>query len=57
MPRLIGKQSNSGWYVGSAFILAIAIVVACEYTGLINIIPGFGREYQTRGKPHMEFRG
>jgi hypothetical protein len=56
VPRLIGKQSNSGWYVGSILILAIAIAGVFEYTGFINVIPGFGREYRMGEHSPMDFR-
>ena len=56
MPRLIGKQSNSGWYVGSLLILAIAIAGIFEYTGFINVIPGLGREDRLGQQPLTEFR-
>ncbi|HEY9828587.1 MAG TPA: hypothetical protein V6D19_24390 [Stenomitos sp.] len=46
MPRLIGKQSNSGLY-GSVLltvIVAVAAAVGLEYLGYINVVTGFGRE-------------
>lgn len=45
MPRLIGKQSTSGWSVSLVLILAIAAAGSLEYLGFINVIPGFGREH------------
>ncbi|MEA5509396.1 hypothetical protein VB715_06425 [Crocosphaera sp. UHCC 0190] len=44
MPRLVGKQSNSSWYAGLFLIFAIAVAVSLEYFGVINMIPGFGRD-------------
>jgi hypothetical protein len=52
MPRLVGKQSSGGWYAGLFVVAAIASVVAIEYLGFINEIPGFGKDrkvtYQSR---------
>ena len=44
MPRLVGKQSNRGLYVGLVLLAAVAGFVGLEYTGVINVIPGFGKE-------------
>jgi hypothetical protein len=44
MPRLVGKQSNKGLYVGLVLLAAIAGVIGMEYTGVINVVPGFGKE-------------
>lgn len=44
MPRFIGQRSNTG----SSFTLLIIFVaiagVLLEYVGVIDIVPGFGRE-------------
>lgn len=47
MPRLIGKQSNNSWYVTLVLMLAIAAAGSLEYLGVINVIPGFGRDTWT----------
>jgi hypothetical protein len=44
MPRLVGKQSSKDGYVAITVIAIAAIVVAFEYSGLINYVPGFGRD-------------
>jgi hypothetical protein len=46
MPRLAGRQSNTGSYVTFAFLLGLVIGagVISEYLGLINLIPTFGQE-------------
>jgi hypothetical protein len=44
MPRLVGKQSNQGLYVGLILLAAIASFIGLEYAGVINVIPGFGKE-------------
>jgi hypothetical protein len=44
MPRLVGKQSSNSGYVAGALIAIAAIVMAFEYSGLINFVPKFGRE-------------
>ncbi|NJP08863.1 MAG: hypothetical protein HC866_04765 [Leptolyngbyaceae cyanobacterium RU_5_1] len=43
MPRLIGKQSNSGQYVGALLIVAIATAGCVEYFGVIDFVPNFGK--------------
>lgn len=44
MPRLIGKQSHTGENVAALIVLAAVVGVVLEYIGVINIIPGFGRD-------------
>lgn len=44
MPRLVGKQSNSGLYLGTFLGLAIATAGLAEYLGVVNVVPGFGRD-------------
>ena len=47
MPRLVGKQSNDGLIVSLLMIAAIAIATGLEYTGIINVVPGFGKDNPT----------
>lgn len=47
MPRLVGKQSNEGILVSLLMIAAIAIATGLEYTGIINVVPGFGQDNPT----------
>jgi hypothetical protein len=56
MPRLIGKQSNSGWYAGLFLILAIAAAASLEYFGFINMIPGFGQEQKIGEQSSLQIR-
>jgi hypothetical protein len=44
MPRLLGKSSKVPGYFGIALLAAIAGSIALEYSGTINVIPGFGKE-------------
>lgn len=44
MPRLVGKKSNSGLYVGLVLVIAAIGAVALEYFGVVNYVPNFGRE-------------
>ena len=44
MPRLVGKQSHTGENVAALLVLAAVVGVALEYAGVINVIPGFGRD-------------
>jgi len=52
MPRLVGKQSNRGLYVGLVCFAAIAVAgtVAMEYFGVVNTVPGFGKDRQPLGQ-------
>jgi hypothetical protein len=45
MPRLVGKQSNGGTSVFLLLLIAIGITSALEYEGIINVVPGFGRDF------------
>jgi hypothetical protein len=55
MPRLVGKQSNSGLYVGLVCFAAIAVAgtVAMEYFGVINTVPGFGKDQKLMGQVQL----
>jgi hypothetical protein len=55
MPRLVGKQSNSGLYVGLVCFAAIAVAgtVAMEYFGIINTVPGFGKNQNLMGQVQL----
>ena len=48
MPRLVGKTSKTPLYVGIALISAIAVAGVLEYSGTIDLIPGFGRSMRVR---------
>jgi hypothetical protein len=52
MPRLVGKQSNAGLYAGLISLTAIVVAgaVAMEYFGVINEVPGFGRNQKSIGQ-------
>jgi hypothetical protein len=45
MPRLVGKQSNGSGYIALLLLAAAGTVGAMEYAGIINVIPGFGKDY------------
>ncbi|MBD2525191.1 hypothetical protein [Nostoc sp. FACHB-133] len=57
MPRLVGQRSNTGANI-TVFIILIAIFgVLLEYFGMIDIVPGFGREgryFQIKGQANNE---
>ncbi|QHG17429.1 hypothetical protein [Nostoc sp. ATCC 53789] len=57
MPRLVGQRSNTGANI-TVFIILIAIFgVLLEYFGMIDIVPGFGREgryFQIKGQATNE---
>jgi hypothetical protein len=42
MPRLIGKPSKAPMYVGFAFVVAVVGASILEYSGTLNLVPGFG---------------
>lgn len=44
MPRLIGKQSNKNGYIAVLLIATVTSAIVLEYSGLINLVPNFGRE-------------
>jgi hypothetical protein len=44
MPRLVGKQSHTGENVAALLVVAAIVGVALEYIGVINVVPGFGRD-------------
>lgn len=44
MPRLVGKKSNSALYAGIALLIAATGAIGLEYFGVVNYIPGFGKE-------------
>lgn len=49
MPRLVGKRSDNDSAIALVILLlAIAAVVGAEYSGYIDVVPGFGREQTTR---------
>ncbi|NJR37558.1 MAG: hypothetical protein HC781_00400 [Leptolyngbyaceae cyanobacterium CSU_1_4] len=47
MPRLVGKQSNDGLRVSLVMLTAIAIAAGLEYVGIIDLVPGFGKDNVT----------
>jgi hypothetical protein len=51
MPKLIGRLSEAPLYLGITLLLVIAGAVALEYTGTIDIIPGFGKVHRLAGQP------
>jgi hypothetical protein len=55
MPRLVGKQSNTELYAGLVCVAAIAVAgtVAMEYFGVINTIPGFGKDQKLIGQVQL----
>jgi hypothetical protein len=54
MPRLIGKQTNSNGYIALMLLAAVGTVGVMEYTGVIDIIPQFGKDYL--GQPDLSYR-
>ena len=47
MPRLVGKKFNPTLSVLVGLLIAIAGAVTLEYFGVINFIPGFGKDPTT----------
>lgn len=42
MPRLVGKKSNAAAYTTLGIVAALLAGVVLEYTGVIDLVPGFG---------------
>lgn len=47
MPRLVGHRSHPAVGGGILVAVAIAIAIALEAVGVIDVIPGFGRDSST----------
>ncbi|MCC5607718.1 hypothetical protein LC612_13200 [Nostoc sp. CHAB 5834] len=57
MPRLVGQRSNTGANITVLIILVAIFGVFLEYFGVIDIVPGFGREgryFQLKIQPTNE---
>jgi hypothetical protein len=51
MPRLVGKQSNSGLWTSVVLVAAIAAAAGgIEYLGYTNFIPGWGKTQRAVGQ-------
>ncbi len=49
MPRLVGKKTNyTLWMIPILVVIAAGAVAQMEYTGTIDIVPKFGRDYDAR---------
>jgi hypothetical protein len=44
MPRLVGKKPNPALYAGLGLLVVAVGAIALEYFGVVNYIPGFGKE-------------
>jgi hypothetical protein len=60
MPRLVGRQSNSGASVVLLLLIAIGAATALEYEGVMNVVPNFGKDYMgdkapAAGLPRFSF--
>ncbi|MEH2292340.1 hypothetical protein [Nostoc sp.] len=57
MPRLVGQRSNTGANITVLITLVAIFGVLLEYFGVIDIVPGFGREgryFQLKIQPTNE---
>ncbi|WP_146138459.1 hypothetical protein [Chamaesiphon polymorphus] len=52
MPRLVGRTSKTPLYTTIA-VLILAAATALEYTGEIDLVPGFGRDNPSRRSTHF----
>jgi hypothetical protein len=50
MPRLLGKSSKAPLYIGTALVIAVAGAVAIEYSGMIDVVPNFGKDQKMMGQ-------
>lgn len=54
MPRLVGKRSDSSSTATLLILFAILAGVLMEYSGYINVIPGFGQSRQSNQYDRLE---
>jgi len=57
MPSLIEKRYDNGANITVLIILAAIVGIFLEYLGVIDIVPGFGRDgsyFQVQGQPTNE---
>lgn len=57
MPRLVGHRSHTGANITILIIFIAIFGVLYEYFGVMNIVPGFGREqryFQLKSQPTNE---
>ena len=57
MPRLVGHRSHTGANITILIIIIAMFGVIYEYFGVMNIVPGFGREgrfFQLKSQPTNE---
>lgn len=54
MPRLVGKKSNPALYVGFGLLIVAIGAISLEYFGVVNYIPGFGKEPTTGTTPSAQ---
>jgi hypothetical protein len=52
MPRLVGKPSKAPSYIGLALLVTILGAGALEYSGTIDLVPGFGQG-RVAGNPRL----
>lgn len=53
MPRLIGKTSKTPLYIGISILATVAVAVALEYSGTIDLVPGFGQTRRVAGQSNL----
>ena len=51
MPRLVGKKSSPAIYVVFGLLIVAIGAISMEYFGVVNYIPGFGKETTTGSTP------
>jgi hypothetical protein len=56
MPRLLGKPSKTPLYIGTALLVAVAGVFALEYSGIIDVIPNFGKDQKMMSQSKSSVR-
>jgi hypothetical protein len=53
MPRLVGKPSKTPLYVGIILLFALAGATTLEYFGVVDVVPGFGRDHRPTSRPGL----
>jgi hypothetical protein len=57
MPRLLGKSSKTSLYIGTALAVAVVGAIALEYSGIIDVIPNFGKDQKMMGQSNQKMMG
>jgi hypothetical protein len=54
MPRLIGRTSKAPLYTLLALVAVAAVATELEYEGVIDLVPGYGRNTPSMRLPDIQ---